>query len=413
MRVGYARVSTDKREQDISIEGQEQQLLAYGCDRVIVERGSAYKGRRKGWEELWVLVASGAVKEVVTVDQSRLSRSGDDLEFLQACAIKGVAVRGLTGGVMETDSYAGFVTAGVLSVMNRAHSKLIAAKVRDGLARRRQAGFYGSGKVPFGYAVTDGQVHPHPEHFEAARVMWDQLVEMEMNVTGWIRHYGMPWTPVGVRKWIDNPMLRGAVRGKWGSVEPLVSWQEWAQAGALLKVRSGMRGRVAHRFHLFTGLVKCEQCGKSLHNVIESGRHPRLKCMSPHCSLYGRGLRVAVVRSKVIAALTKKHQQMAALAAESTVADTPEQQQIKAEIATLEQVAHLPGVADLISQQQAQLAAMKEQPAGPRLELLSELFADPATLELATDKELRAIVIEFVQSLVWPGGLESLEITLR
>jgi len=56
---------------------------------------------------------------------------------------------------------------------------------------------------------------------------------------------------------------------------------------------------------------------------------------------------------------------------------------------------------------------MTEQPTGPRLELLSDLFADPATLELATDEELRAVVIEFIGSIVWLGGLESLRITLR
>ena len=37
----------------------------------------------------------------VVIDQSRLSRSGDDLEFLEACAIKGVTVRALTGGKLR------------------------------------------------------------------------------------------------------------------------------------------------------------------------------------------------------------------------------------------------------------------------------------------------------------------------
>jgi hypothetical protein len=47
------------------------------------------------------------------------------------------------------------------------------------------------------------------------------------------------------------------------------------------------------------------------------------------------------------------------------------------------------------------------------MDLLSDLFADPQTLELATDQELRLIVLEFVASIVWQGGLESLAITLR
>ena len=55
------------------------------------------------------------------VDQSRLSRSGDDLEFLQACAMKKVVVGALTGGVIETESVGGFIQAGVMSVMNQAY----------------------------------------------------------------------------------------------------------------------------------------------------------------------------------------------------------------------------------------------------------------------------------------------------
>ena len=104
MRVGYCRVSTTKSEQDISIEGQRQQLLAAGCDEIVSERASAFKGQRKGWTHLWALVASGQVTEVLVVDQSRLSRSGDDIEFLNACSLKGVTVRALTGGIIEVES---------------------------------------------------------------------------------------------------------------------------------------------------------------------------------------------------------------------------------------------------------------------------------------------------------------------
>lgn len=412
MRIGYARVSTNKAEQDLSIEGQEQQLHAAGCHRVIVERASAYRGRRPGWEELWGIVASGQASEVLVVDQSRLSRSGDDLDFLNACALQGVTVRALTGGVIEAESYSGFVSAGVMSVVNQAQSKLIGAKVRDGLARRRAAGFYGSGKVPFGYCVVDGLVQPHPEHFEAARVMWLQLMELEMNVNGWVKATGMPWTPRGVRCWIQNPMLRGAVRGEWGQVEPVITWAEWERAQAMLKIRSTIRGQTAHRIHLFTGLVGCEECGKNLHTV-RCNRLYRLKCLARHCSRYGRSIRVDVVRRLVIEALTQRHEQLAQAASCIEQTETPEQQKLRADLANLEQVAHLPGVQELIDRQRAQLALLTVQQAAPAGADLSDLFQDARTLDLATDEELRPIVIDFVRSIVWLGGHESLLITLR
>ena len=78
------------------------------------------------------LVASGKVTEVLVVDQSRLSRSGDDLEFLQACALQKVTVRALTGGVIETETVGGFMQAGIMSVVNQAYSRLNSAKVKMG-----------------------------------------------------------------------------------------------------------------------------------------------------------------------------------------------------------------------------------------------------------------------------------------
>ena len=97
-KVGLARVSTQNRAQDTSIAAQEQALLNAGCDQVITVRESAFKGPRRGWNELRRLVASGKVTEVLCIDQSRLARDGSDLEFLEECAVKGVIVRALSGG---------------------------------------------------------------------------------------------------------------------------------------------------------------------------------------------------------------------------------------------------------------------------------------------------------------------------
>ena len=413
MRVGYARTSTAQEEQDTSIDGQVAQLEAAGCEKVIAERRSAFKGVRPGWDELWALVGRGGITEVLVVDQSRLSRSGDDRQFLELCASKGTKVRTVIGGEIETQTDAGFLTASMMSVMNELQSRITAAKVRDGLRRRREAGFYACGKVPFGYRYNGEQVEPNPDHWEAARVMWDQLVDRQMNVAAWIKDTGMPWTPRGVRQWIANPILRGIVREKHGAVEALISWQEWSAAQEMLKVRSVMRGRTAHVTHLFTGLVKCEQCGKSLHKVRERAI-PRLKCKSRHCAWYGRGIRVSQVREQVIAELVKAADAMAAMA------DLPEKEPIEAGVvrdriakAKAALAAGVPLQDGAIEMMESELAALLGVNASPRFDEYRELFQDPQTLALATDAELRTVVIEFVDSIIWLGGLESLRITLR
>jgi hypothetical protein len=122
---------------------------------------------------------------------------------------------------------------------------------------------------------------------------------------------------------------------------------------------------------------------------------------------------VSIVREKVVAALIARSQQMAELASEVDSRESPEERKIRGELLALEAVKHLSGVPALIAKQKSQLAALKRQPTGPRRELLSDLFADPGTLALATDEELRPIIIEFVSSIVWPGGLQNCIVTLR
>jgi DNA invertase Pin-like site-specific DNA recombinase len=409
-------VSTTKRAQDVSIEGQVQQLEGAGCDRVLAERASAYqKGKRRpAWEELWSLVAAGVVSEVVVIDQSRLSRSGDDMAFLAACAQQGVRVRALTGGEIEVESYSGFVTAGVLSVMNQASSRLVGAKVRDGLARRRAAGYLGTGRLPFGYCSQDGRAAPDPATWAQARARFDGLLAAGMNINQWIRDSGTDVSHTGVRRWLDHPMLRGFAHGQWGAVPALITWQEWEQATRLRQSRASAIGRTAGRLRLFTGLVSCRECGRSCHRQLD-GDTPRLKCKVPACAYYGRSIQEAVVRAQVLDALRTKADELAELAGTPQHQEPPEAIELRVQLHQLEVLdrSGVAGLAPALADLRGRLAALQQVASGPRYDGLAELFATPGTLELATDEELRAIVVEFVAAIQFLGNPRRVEITLR
>jgi len=415
MRVGLARVSTTKRAQDTSIEGQVQQLEAAGCDRVLAERASAYSGKRRpAWEELWSLVAAGVVSEVVVIDQSRLSRSGDDMAFLAACAQQGVRVRALTGGEIEVESYSGFVTAGVLSVMNQASSRLVGAKVRDGLARRRAAGYLGTGRLPFGYCAIDGRAAPDPTTWTQARARFDGLMAAGMNINQWIRDNAADVSHTGVRRWLDHPMLRGFAHGQWGAVPALITWQEWEHATRTRQARASAIGRTAGRLRLFTGLVSCRECGRSCHRQLD-GDTPRLKCKTPACAFYGRSIQEAVVRAQVLDALRTRADELAELAGTPQHQEPPEATELRSQLHQLEALdrSGVAGLAPALADLRERLAALQQVASGPRYDGLADLFATPGTLELATDEELRAVVVEFVAAIQYVGSPRRVEITLR
>lgn len=417
MRVGYCRVSTTKSEQDISIEGQRQQLLAAGCDEIVSERASAYKGQRKGWTRLWALVASGKVTEVLVVDQSRLSRSGDDIEFLQACALKRVKVRALTGGEIEVESVGGFITSSVMSVMNEAYSRLNSAKVKDGLARRRAAGHYAVGYCPFGYRYHQGIVEPDPEQWDEARQRWERLMAMEMNTNGYVRLN--PGVSVsGLKSWVRNPMLRGIVPHQKNGVKALVSADEWEQAKRLLSRRTRRRVSTGvQRTHLFSSLIACACCGRSLHRHVTGYHRVRWKCSFAPCDWYGRSIKESLVRTQAVEALRKESPRMAREARQANNAKAKQKPLVQVEAESkLAQLLALQdsGVPELetsIDTLRNQIAALAAPVVGPDWEGLTELIA--GGLDTASDEELRVIFLEFFERIVFEGNPKTVGFELR
>lgn len=417
MRVGYCRVSTRKSEQDVSLEGQQQQLKQAGCDEVIVERASAFKGDRKGWTRLWALVASGKVDEVLVVDQSRLSRSGDDLEFLEACAVKGVTVRALTGGNIETESVGGFIQAGVMSVMNQAYSRLNSAKVKDGIARRRAAGHYAVGYVPFGYAYVNGTVEPHPENFSKAQERWAWLMAHEMNVHAFCVAHPECSTS-GIYSWIRNPMLRGQVPYQKGGVKAIVSPTDWAAAKRLLSKRKVSRVSTGGRStHLFSGLIRCSCCDKNLWRAVTQYGRVRWKCATPGCEFYGRSIAESVARAQCLEVLREQAPLMAKEAQQASNATnvqmTPEQIE---KARTLEQLENLRDLGTPELDRSIELLRREiEVPdpvVGPDWSALVPLLQTPGVLERFTDKQLRALLLEFVAEIIYTGNPRNVQIVL-
>jgi DNA invertase Pin-like site-specific DNA recombinase len=420
--VGYCRVSTKSADQTASIQTQAQRLTEAGCGRVLIDHGiSGFReSGRKGstFPELIDLILGGEATQVVVPNFDRTQRRAKwGAQLLDAIEQAGITLLELdTKKVIDpANDPSDVMMLQLRTIFQENDSRWKRIKVRQGLAKRREAGFHASGKVPFGYAHINGRVVPSPEHWEAARVMFLQLQGMDFNVGGWIRATGMPWTPRGVKAWLVNPTLRGQVNRRPGvTCEALINAQEWDDVKRHLSARAMARGVRADRVHLFTGLVKCESCGKSLHNCMSRGVK-RLKCMAPHCQWYGRGIAEQLVRDRVVDALTAAATAMADYVVTRKDAEPPEAVEIRQKVEQLEALAAggVDGLQKAIGDQMARLRELTAEREVPRWSQLAELFSDRTILEGATDAELRLMVIEYVASIVYQGGPSSFSIALR
>ena len=240
---------------------------------------------------------------------------------------------------------------------------------------------------------------------------------MEMNLQGYCREFGGV-SRSGLTNWVRNPMLRGVVPHQEGGVKPLISAEEWAQAKRLLARRTQSRVPTGvPQTHLFSSLISCACCGRSLHRQVTQYHRVRWKCFYAPCDWFGRSIAEALVRQQAIQALRQSAHQMAQAARQANNAKASEKTSVQVEaenkLAALLQLQES-GVPELdrsIDSLRDQIAALAAPVVGPDWEGLTELIA--GGLDGATDEELRVIFLEFFERIRFEGNPDSLGFELR
>ena len=420
MRIGYCRVSTEKAEQDQSVEAQEQALIKAGCQKVLKERKSAYRPgvRRKQWEACKELIASGQVTHFMICSLARGSRQQENSDMSRLCKAHGVEFVVLDGTNADVSTPEGMLMVGIIDTVNRVDSTIKGLAVKRGNAARRAAGATACGKCPYGYRYNGIQPVPDPEQWESAKQLWAWLRDEEYVAARVLRlHPEVPFSDPGLRRWINNPILMGRTRYSDHQVKPLVSSEEWYKAQDIITQRNfgGVRG--PRRIHLFSMAVKCAKCGRYL-NYAWGGNKRRLKCLNTRCDYYGRGLAEWKVRDQVIAELRAAAPKMRAVA--ETTSDTMESDQTPEQKALQQRIDSLlmlkqSGATELdkaISAARFELESMTVRPKADWAEL-DLLVGQPTFLEDMTSRELRAIVAEFVEEIAYVGNPMKVKITMR
>ena len=142
--------------------------------------------------------------------------------------------------------------------------------------RKRKEAWYGKNSIPFGYMKeTDEEGIPrlvkNPELQEAVQEFWDMAIKYH-NVSKAGKYvnevYGLKRTK---KLWFDiirNEIYTGELRGVEGYCEPYVSKEEWLTFQSRGNIKKTQKGRV----YLFTGLIRCPECGKVLTSVSSGKR---------------------------------------------------------------------------------------------------------------------------------------------
>lgn len=143
MDIGYARVSSTGQ----SLEVQQDQLSAAGCEKVFAEKrsGTSMTGRQ-ALEDAIEFAREGDTLIVTRLD--RLARSGSDLQnIVSLLNAKGVGFRCLQQGAVDTTTGMGKLVLGILGAVAEFEADIRKERQLEGIAKAKEAGVY-KGRKP-------------------------------------------------------------------------------------------------------------------------------------------------------------------------------------------------------------------------------------------------------------------------
>jgi DNA invertase Pin-like site-specific DNA recombinase len=421
--IGYARVSTE--EQADALPPQVSRLHAAGCDRVISDVESGRSNDRDGLLELMALVRAGDVREVVV---DRLDRLGRDAAYadtlLAECGARGVTVRALVGGVIETTTPQGFLMARLQTGLAEMESRMLSLRIRRQFTVYRAEGRHLRRRKPFGYqGGPDHHLAPHPEQWPQALRIIDEL-RMIGSFSGVASR--MPewcdWkpAPTNLQGWFCNPVIRGHIghlydkrsgkgwRQHWQHIQydqhpALISEADWRDLAEMLRRPRNrfLGGGTTDTKHGLTGLLRCASCGHLMRRNSSAGV-AWWRCRHHLCQERG-GAREERILPVVIAACVAQAHHLAQIATEQPGPD-PAIAAMADELQLMERMAaRNPG-------NRAMAAAVEEQ--RQRIEALQRVdqpVIDPGTLQAlqdphffsaATAEQQRALFAAVLQSVL-------------
>jgi len=294
---GYCRVSSEEQLEGVSIDSQFRRLLDAGIpeDQILVEIGSATKGRTPELKRLFKLGREGKIASVLAIRQDRFQRNRQTAAAMwELIDVHKVAFRFLDQPDIDPADPTSVLNAQILGAFAQFETEQLSQRVKNGLNQTRLMKKH-HGRPPNGYIAVNGHLHPHPEEWGIYRKVVDcYLATGSSTEARRLRHKltGKPWGISSFARWIKSPAIRGYV--VWdtrsdspelipGQHEAMLSPADWDQIQTIRAANSTNTGsfRCGTPPTIGAGFFKCDECGRTMHYKQSSSRlKPTYKCPS-------------------------------------------------------------------------------------------------------------------------------------
>ncbi|MDE6260583.1 MAG: recombinase zinc beta ribbon domain-containing protein [Oscillospiraceae bacterium] len=138
-----------------------------------------------------------------------------------------------------------------------------------------------SGKVPLGYKIENKRLAIDPQTAPIAQDIFQQytVIRSVRALREYVLNkYGLTYAQTGIRALLDNERYIDRAHGQDDFCPPLISPEQFQQVQKLLAQRAQRNLARLDRVYLFTGLVRCAECGNSLSAHVVGQKYTYYRC---------------------------------------------------------------------------------------------------------------------------------------
>ena len=295
MNWGYCRVSSEEQLQGVSIDSQFRRLADKGIpeDQILMEVGSASKGRTPELHRLFKLAREGKVKSILAIRQDRFQRNRRTAAAMwDLIDIHKVAFRFLDQPDIDPADPTSVLQAQILGAFAQFETEQSSQRIKNGLEQNRLMKKH-HGRAPAGYIAVGGHLRPDPETWDIYREVIESYLHSGSSTAARRLRFdrlGQKWGVSSFARWITSPSIRGSV--VWGTTtgeskvfpeqhQPLITSTEWEQIQAIRKSNLKNTGafRAKSKPTIGSGLFRCASCGGKLgHKNRSSAQEATYAC---------------------------------------------------------------------------------------------------------------------------------------
>lgn len=138
-----------------------------------------------------------------------------------------------------------------------------------------------SGKVPLGYKIEEKKLAIDPQTAPIAQDIFQQytVIRSVRALREYVLNkYGLVYGQSGIRALLENERYTGRAHGQDDFCPPLIPLEQFQQVQELLAQRAQRNLARSDRVYLFTGLVRCAECGNNLSAHVVKQKYIYYRC---------------------------------------------------------------------------------------------------------------------------------------